>query len=408
MKILHTSDWHLGRTLYHKKRHEEAAAFLDWLLDILRNEHVDLLLVAGDIFDTTTPGTRAQELYYGFLGRVNQTGCRNVVITGGNHDSPGFLNAPGAILSALNIHVVGSTEENPADEVIEIRDQMNRLQAIVCAVPFLRDRDVRSVEAEEDQGDKSEKLLQGIVNHYREVTDKALKIREEAGEIPLIGMGHLFTKLGKTTEGDGVRELYIGTVGHVDTGAISHGFDYMALGHLHVAQKAGGRDHVRYSGSPIPMSFTEAGQEKKVILVEFSANQPDIREITVPCFRRLVALSGSVDELTTKLEALADARDEAWVELEITGGFSGLNITEHFKTLTEGSALEILRIKNQLLMERTLGKADESETLENLDPSIVFDRCLDAFEVPDDDRSALTATYREALHILESNESDAL
>jgi exonuclease SbcD len=408
MKVLHTSDWHLGRTLYHKKRHEEAAAFLDWLLKILRNEHVDTLLIAGDIFDTTTPGTRAQELYYGFLGQVILTGCRHVVITGGNHDSPGFLNAPGAILSALNIHVVGSAEENPADEVVEIRDQMNRLQAIVCAVPFLRDRDVRLVEADEDQGDKSEKLLQGIINHYQEVSAAAKKLKEGADEIPVIGMGHLFTKLGKTMEGDGVRELYIGTIGHVDTAAISKEFDYMALGHLHAAQKAGGLDHVRYPGSPIPMSFAEAGQEKKVILVEFLANNPEIREITVPCFRKLVALSGSVDELTTKLEALVDSKDEAWVELEINGGFSGLNIMEHFKALTEGSTLEILRIKNQLLMDRTLGKADDSDTLENLDPSLVFERCLEAFTVPDSERSLLTDTYREALHLLETNETDAV
>ena len=108
MKILHTSDWHLGRTLYGQQRYEEFGAFLSWLGDFIEKEGVDVLLIAGDVFDTTTPGVRAQELYYGFLSRLASGPCHHVVITGGNHDSPSFLNAPGPLLAALNVHVVGA------------------------------------------------------------------------------------------------------------------------------------------------------------------------------------------------------------------------------------------------------------------------------------------------------------
>lgn len=404
MKILHTSDWHLGRTLYHKKRHEESAAFFDWLLETIHQERIDVLLVAGDVFDTTTPGTRAQELYYGFLGRVRASGCRHVIITGGNHDSPAFLNAPGAILRSLNVHVVGSATDDPGEEVLAIRNDKGGVEAIVCAVPFLRDRDVRQVEEGESPGDKSEKLLQGIAGHYRKVVEKAQEIKRNNSKIPVIGMGHLFTKMGKTSEGDGVRDLYIGTAGHIDTNSISDGFDYMALGHLHIAQKAGGNGRVRYSGSPFPMSFSEANQEKKVVVIEFSDKEPHIREIAIPSFRRLISLSGTVEEVGSELEELVSEEAEAWVEVEITNPLAGINITEHFNALINGSMIEIIRIKNLALMERTLHQADETETLENLEPSVVFDRCMESAGVSETDRTELLKTYQEAIFALENSE----
>ena len=159
MKILHTSDWHLGRSLYDKKRYDEFEAFLDWLTNFMTLNKIDLLLVAGDIFDTTTPGNKAQELYYRFLGKIPLTGCRHVVITGGNHDSPTFLDAPKSILGSLDIHVVGSITDSPEDEIFVLKDKQGLTEAIVCAVPFLRDRDVRTAEADETPGDKTQKLL---------------------------------------------------------------------------------------------------------------------------------------------------------------------------------------------------------------------------------------------------------
>ena len=118
MKILHTSDWHLGRSLYGRKRYKEFSAFLDWLAQTIEDENVDALLVAGDVFDTSTPSNRAQELYYRFLCRVAASSCRHVVVVAGNHDSPSFLNAPKELLRALNVYVVGAVTESLEDEVI--------------------------------------------------------------------------------------------------------------------------------------------------------------------------------------------------------------------------------------------------------------------------------------------------
>ena len=173
MKILHTSDWHIGRSLYGRKRYEEFLRFFDWLIDCIEAEGIEALLVAGDIFDNGTPSNLAQELYYRFLGRVAGTGCRHVVVTAGNHDSPSLLNAPREILRLLNVHVVGCLTEVVAEELVLLRDIDNKPQLIVCAVPYLRDRDIRRAEAGETFEDKGRKLVLGIHDHYHLVAEAA-------------------------------------------------------------------------------------------------------------------------------------------------------------------------------------------------------------------------------------------
>ncbi len=147
MKILHTSDW--------RKRYEEFSAFLDWLVQIITDHKVDALLVAGDVFDTTVPGNRAQELYYGFLCRVTASCCRHIVVIAGNHDSPSFFNAPKELLRTMNVHVIGSVPHCLEDDVIVLHAEGNRPEAIVCAVPYLRDKDIRTMEPGETMDDKN-------------------------------------------------------------------------------------------------------------------------------------------------------------------------------------------------------------------------------------------------------------
>ncbi|MDL1867168.1 exonuclease subunit SbcD, partial [Betaproteobacteria bacterium PRO4] len=234
MKILHTSDWHIGKTLYGRKRYDEFEAFLTWLIETIEQEQVDALLIAGDIFDTSTPGNRAQQLYYRFLHRVAASSCRHVVIIAGNHDSPSFLSAPRELLKALDVHVTGSLSGDPADEVLILHNTAGVAELIVCAIPHLRDRDIRLAEAGESMQDKSRKLIEGIRDHYATVINQArLQRAALSPAIPIITMGHLFVAGGQTIEGDGVRELYVGSLAHVPAGIFPADMDYLALGHLH-------------------------------------------------------------------------------------------------------------------------------------------------------------------------------
>lgn len=274
LTILHTSDWHLGRRLYGRMRYEEFEAFLSWLQETISAHKVDVLIVAGDIFDTMTPSNRAQALYYEFLGKVSKLCCEHIVIVAGNHDSPTFLDAPSKVLKFLNVHVIGTACDDLNDEVLVLDAVDGTPHCIIAAVPYLRDRDVRGSHAGESADSKDTNVIKGIRAHYDEVASIAKARQEHLSDahqrhIPIIATGHLFAAGSKTTEDDGVRDLYVGSLGQISADMFDECFDYVALGHLHVPQRVGGCEHIRYSGSPIAMGFGEAKQQKQVLLVEF-------------------------------------------------------------------------------------------------------------------------------------------
>ncbi|ABQ26169.1 exonuclease SbcCD subunit D C-terminal domain-containing protein [Geotalea uraniireducens] len=400
MKILHTSDWHIGRALYGRKRYEEFEQFLDWLIGCIETEGIEALLVAGDVFDNGTPSNRALELYYRFLCRVAGAGCRHVVVTAGNHDSPSLLNAPREVLRHLNVHVVGCMAE-AADELVVLNDSDGKPGLIVCAVPYLRDRDIRRAEAGETFEDKGRKLVEGIRDHYRQVGEAAVAKRSEfGGELPIIAMGHLFTSGGQTVEGDGVRELYVGNLGQVRADVFPDCFDYLALGHLHVAQRVNGSDVRRYSGAPIPMSFGEAGQRKIVVAVNAGTEGVTVREIPVPGFQSLATVRGDWKRVSERIAALKKEAVSVWLEVIYEGDEVIGDLQERLRELIDGSALEILRAKNMRLVERTLSRMATEETLDDLTVDDVFARCLDAHAVPQEQQAELVAAFRETVAAL--------
>lgn len=408
MKVLHTSDWHLGRTLYGRKRYDEFGAFLAWLAETIGREAVDVLLVAGDVFDTSTPSNRSQELYYRFLCRVAASACRHVVVTAGNHDSPSFLNAPRELLKALSVHVVGAATEKPDDEVLVLKDPQGEPELIVCAVPYLRDRDIRLAEACESIQDKERKLIEGIRSHYGEVVDLAeRKRRELAVRIPVIAVGHLFVAGGRTVDGDGVRELHVGSLAHVPEGIFPSGIDYLCLGHLHVPQKINGSEVRRYCGSPLPMGFGEAGRAKCVCLVEFAGTGISVRPIEVPVFQQLVRIEGGWETIADRLAALREAQSPAWLEIVYAGREVIGDLRERLEAAVAGSGMEILRVRNNRIMDRVLNRMNAEETLDDLDVHEVFERCLSLHDVPDEQRAELLQTYGEAVASIHEEDTRA-
>lgn len=400
VRILHTSDWHIGKTLYGRKRYDEFEAFFAWLVQTIEQEQVDVLLVAGDIFDTNTPGNRAQQLYYQFLYRIAASSCRHVVIIAGNHDSPSFLSAPRELLRTLDVHVVGSISGDPADEVLVLSDANGNAELIICAVPYLRDRDIRIAEAGESIEDKSRKLIEGIRDHYAQVIELANRKRAALPvPIPIVVMGHLFTAGGQTIDGDGVRELYIGSLAHIPAGIFPSDFDYLALGHLHIPQCINDSNIMRYSGSPLPMGFGEANQQKSVCLVKFAreASEPVVRSINVPVFQALERIKGTWEAISGRITALSAIDSSTWVEIIYEGEEIITNLRERLETSITGSRLEILRIQNNRLLDQVLDQINDNETLDELSVNEVFARCLAANAVPAEQQTELWHTYQEAL-----------
>ncbi|MCP3873746.1 MAG: exonuclease subunit SbcD [Desulfobacteraceae bacterium] len=407
MKILHTSDWHIGRSLYGRKRYDEFLNFFEWLAEIIEKESVKTLLVSGDIFDTSTPSNRAQALYYRFLTKVAASGCHHIVIIAGNHDSPSFLNAPKELLKALNVHVVSSITQNLEDEVITLKGPSDKPEAIVCAIPYLRDRDIRMVKAGESIDDKTTKLIEGIKKHYTDIGKIAKETQKKYGGIPIIGMGHLFAAGGKTVDGDGVRELYVGSLAHVGKDVFPHCLDYVALGHLHVPQEVGHKGHIRYSGSPIPMGYGESNQEKKVVIITFDGRSPKIKEHPIPCFQKLERICGTMPDIIQKIVEEKSNDSQAWLEVEYTGTKIAGNLRQRIEEAIKGTNMEVLRIKNKQLVDRIINRISTDDILDNLDVNDVFNRLLDTVEVEDNQRPLLIQAYEEIIKTLHEEDKNA-
>ena len=405
MKILHTSDWHLGQRFLLNDRSEEQQAALDRVLQIIREEQVDLLLLSGDVFDIGNPPFPARRIYYRFLRDLLGTCCRYVVITGGNHDAPGMLEAPKELLQGLNIFVVGAAPENPADMLLELRDDQDRLEAVVAAVPFLRDRDLKSSIAGESAADRVQHLRKALAAYFEALGEQA-KAFEPAG-VPILCTGHLYAS-GADASGK-QDNIYIGDVENIQADAFPTIFSYVALGHIHRAQKIGGRERVRYSGSLIPLSFSETRDEKSVTLLEYEgASLQRIYERKIEGLRRLKTIEGSREEVKKALAAFAQRHADdpfrPWVEAIVHLDTVDPAIEEELYGYCKSLHLELLKLRIQQT-HQPLQPETETESLSELERLDVFRRrCAGSVNDPEA-LQELEATFCELLEWMSEHHS---
>lgn len=380
MKILHTSDWHIGHRLYSKERDQDHKLFFDWLIETIEAEKIDLLLVAGDIFDIGFPSNSALKLYYETLTRISNSHCRNVIITGGNHDSISTIDAPKDILNFLNIKVIGGISRTADNEIdynneIVIIENNGKAEICVCAAPYLRDRDIRQAQAGENYEARNKAIREGIIAHYQQLYEHAKE--KIPAQTPIIAMGHLFAIGVKNSDSE--RDIHIGTLGNVDASDFANLFQYVALGHIHRPQRIGGTEHIRYSGSPIPLSFSEKNDKKQVIIFESTDNNiSNIQSIEIPTFRKLLKFTGNykqVEESITNFKE--EGKLETWAEIEITEEKYSPEIKrqiEDLRATTESP--EILRHSIIFMDADTNPQEDVENTvsLKDLEVKDVFER----------------------------------
>jgi exonuclease SbcD len=430
MKILHTSDWHLGQSFFTKSRKNEHAAFLKWLLQQVEVHQIDAIIVAGDVFDTGTPPSYARELYHAFIGELQGMQC-TLVVLGGNHDSVSVLNESKALLKYLNSHVIASTYGELSEQVITLNDRKGQPSAVLCAVPFIRPRDVLVSEAGQSGTDKRQALGDAIKQHYGTLYNEALSLRasieEKQGEegsknsaaIPIIATGHL-TALG-VSQSESVRDIYIGTLEGFD----AKGFppaDYIALGHIHRPQKVAKTEHIRYSGSPIPLSFDELNTQKQVVLITFESESttPTISTLPVPRFQAMEVIKGdlkaieaainksdaitlasqtddavsevdkAVSEVDKPLSATDNAispKDPVWLCIEVEKEDYLTDLQQRIQGLLEGKNAEILQLKRK--RKRTINSLTEKQNVQLSELSVndVFEARLALESIEDNPTS---------------------
>ncbi|MCH2206634.1 MAG: exonuclease SbcCD subunit D C-terminal domain-containing protein [Lentisphaerales bacterium] len=396
-RFIHTSDWHLGQSFMNQSREAEHRIFLNWLIEQIKQHEVDALIVAGDIFDTGTPPSYARKLYYDFLKDLNRTCGIPLVIIGGNHDSISTLNESGTLLKLLNIHVIGG-KTSAEEETFVLSNRNGEDSAIICAVPFLRDRDVRlSVEGETFK-DKKDSLRLGIKRHYQETLSVANKLNGNR-KLPIIATGHLTTSGGELT--DGVRDIYIGSLESYDSNDFPDEFDYIALGHLHTKQVFGKRQHIRYCGSPIPISFGEAKQQKIVKLVEVKQGKdPVVQELNIPVSRILKSISGSLEEIQQEIASLeTDLELPTWIEVVLHENTEISSAQTLLKEATKELTVDILRFRrNRAKKNRSIISKEKELSLKEISVEDVFEQRLSTVELESKIQTELKGAFKEIYH----------
>ena len=394
-RVLHTADWHLGKMLNEQSREEEQKRFLDWLLKQVVELEVDVVLVAGDIFDTANPPQSAEALYYDFVAELNRKSSASLVLIAGNHDSANQLEAPKRVLKALRTYVHGSVADDAADRLL-LLPSADAPKVAIAMVPFLREKDLRMGKSGDKEAAVRKEIIAGITRVYEE-TAKAVKSTKIT--CPVIATGHLTVAGSSSSESE--RDIHIGGLGAVDSSVFPEDFAYVALGHLHRPQSTDKAGRVRYSGSPIALSFSEVDDKKEVRLLDVTGKGITQSSVPIPVFRKLVQLKTSLETLDKDLSAQTKIKAgelPTWVEV-VLSGHTGLNdANSQVQTLAHGQPFEVLKVMLAdvpRLIGAGVGQKVDAQLEGLLDkPTEVFDHLLkQQTELTEEDKKKLRLAF---------------
>lgn len=401
MKILHSADWHIGQYFFGYDRRQEHIHFFDWLKQTIREQQADVLLVAGDVFDSPNPSAESQKIYYRFLKEAAaQNPHLQIIITAGNHDSAARLEAPNPLLEEMNIHIKGLVKKNAEGEIdyqslfIPLKEN-GKTVAWCMAVPYLRQGDYPTAET----------YAKGVKEMYDTLYTELQKIKEP--DLPVIAMGHLQATGSEVSENDRSERTIIGGLECISPDV----FDkkelvYTALGHLHKAQRVSGREHIRYAGSPLPMSFAEKNYKQGINLIEIKENKPDrIERIPFEPLVKLISLPDApkpLNEVLAEIATLPDGEITAvspYLELKVLITEPEPSMRNQIETALKEKAV---RLTSAIPFRVKHNKETKTITYEELKTIHPMEMAEDVFlnrygnEMPDTMKSLLQSVIEEA------------
>jgi len=413
LRIFHTADWHLGHHLHGVSRQLEHQQFLDWLLAELHNKHADALIVAGDIFDSANPSSAAQSQLYDFLVKAKiRLPNLNIVLVGGNHDSASRLDAPSPILNALGVAVVGGLSRDTQGNIewdrllVPLTNAAGDVKAWCGAMPFLRNADLPS-SSEQD----SDPLISGIKTLYAELFAQ-LQQKASSSE-SLILTGHCYMVNGAVSELS-ERKILGGNQHALPVELFPDDIAYVALGHLHLAQKVGANEHIRYSGSPIPLSFDETNYLHQVVQVDVRAGQPvatvavkiprSVQLLRIPNGKDFAALSEVIEHLEKLVLDDLPIEQRPLLELRIRLEKPEPGLRQQIEEVIAKLPVRLLKISTAYSgSEKSLADLKIEERLEELHPLDVFQRCYQN-KYDQDAPEAINALFNELVESLQGGD----
>ncbi len=388
IKLLHTSDWHLGKRLFRLDRGEEHALFLDWLIQTIKEESIDYLLVAGDIFDVPTPPHSALKMFFDFLGRLSkETDCSCYIIAG-NHDSGALINAPAALYDEHRVNVWGKLEEIPKHWKI-LKDKTGKEVLQLCAIPFFRHYEL-SQEME-----SGEELLGQLIKYFENPPNK---------ELPKIFMGHHLFGMFEAAGSEQVVSL--SGLDSIPTKALTPYFIYGALGHIHKPQRISRDPEINYSGSPLQMRFSEQ-HEKSVQILSFDG-ELKITKKTIPFFRELLRLETTLADYKKDLKELKSSSPlTPQVEVILHLPAPQVGLTDEIKEQCLKQGVELLSLIP--VYEEKEYEQKEVRSLVDLSPFQLFEEFYkskypDESSVPDELKSDFLGLLAKANHASDKNQ----
>lgn len=343
MKILITADWHIGKRLHNEDLSEDMNLFFDWLLEKIKTNGIQYLLVAGDIFDNNNPSNESSRMYYSFLTRLSALNCK-AIITAGNHDSPSFIDVPKDLLSEFNISVFGLFPgiEKVNEIFVPLKDEHGNEVAVVAAIPFLQDRFVRQVGEGEGAKEIAEKIKQGMKTLFAQI---GASMKNKYPSIPKIGMAHLHAQGTEISEAE--REIQIGNQEGIASSDLDQ-FDYLALGHIHTGQSVI-KGKIQYASSPFSLGFSENQYHHKVVMLNIEKNQITETHIPVDKNRSLYQLKGRMKEVEENIKKLKNKyKLQVLLDIQITEEIFDPTITDRLEALKE-----MLAVKNEMKIINT-------------------------------------------------------
>jgi exonuclease SbcD len=373
VKILITADWHIGKKLHNEDLSQDMILFFDWLLNTIKAEQIEYLLVAGDIFDTNNPSNEASRLYYSFLTRLSALKCKAIIIAG-NHDSPSFIDVPKELLSGMDIAVFGIFPGiDKVDQIfVPLKDATDKEVAVVAAIPFLQDRFVRQVGEGEGAKEIAEKIKQGMKSLFAQI---GAAVKEKFPTIPTIGMAHLHAQ--GTEVSDAERDIQIGNQEGIASNDLDQ-FDYLALGHIHTGQPVI-KGKIQYASSPISLSFSENKYHHKVVMLHIENNQITESAIKVPKQRSLYQVEGTMQEVEDKVKQLKNKYTlQTLLDIKIEEEKYDATIADRLESLKTSLAAEgkMKIICNRILYKdksaSRFSSTYDPQALKELNPEKVF------------------------------------
>ena len=349
IRILHTADWHLGQTFFGYDRTQEHEHFLDWLAGVLTKNKIDVLIVAGDVFDVSNPSAASQRMFYRFIHRVTTENPRlQLVVVAGNHDSAARLESPLPLLQEMRTEIKGIVRKQNGKIdyehlLVELKNAAGGGEALCLAVPFLRQGDYPVVETEGNP------YAEGVKELYARLLKYALKKRTDGQA--LVAVGHLLATGSEIAEKDHSERIIIGGLESVSPESFPEQIVYTALGHIHKAQRVSGRENIRYAGSPLPMSFAEKHYHHGVVKVTLDEGWAvEIEKLEYTPLVRLLSIpateAAAPDEVLDELRGLELPEDEPMPYLEVKVKLSEPEpmLRQQVEEILEGKPVRLARI----------------------------------------------------------------